>query len=86
MTPTRLIAAAVAAATTAVLAWGPPAARPRRTRGTSSRLNSDATAIQEAIDMTPKRLIAAAVAIATTAVLAWGPTAVLAGITLNGLD
>jgi hypothetical protein len=36
--------------------------------------------------MTPTRLIAAALAVATTAVLAWGPTAILAGITLNGID
>jgi hypothetical protein len=36
--------------------------------------------------MTPTRLIAAAAAVATTAVLAWGPTAILAGITLNGID
>jgi hypothetical protein len=33
-----------------------------------------------------RRLTAAAVAAATVAVLAWGPTAVLAGITLNGID
>jgi hypothetical protein len=36
--------------------------------------------------MTPTRFIAAAVAAVTTAVFAWGPTAVLAGITFNGLD
>jgi hypothetical protein len=36
--------------------------------------------------MTPTRLIATAVALATTAVLAWGPTAILAGITFNGID
>ncbi len=34
----------------------------------------------------PRRLVVAALAAATTAVLAWGPTAVLAGISLNGLD
>jgi hypothetical protein len=33
-----------------------------------------------------RRLTVAAVAAATAAVLAWGPTAVLAGITFNGLD
>ena len=34
----------------------------------------------------PRRLVVAALAAATTAVLAWGPTAVLAGITFNGID
>jgi hypothetical protein len=33
-----------------------------------------------------RRLTAAAFAAAAAAVLAWGPTAVLAGITFNGLD
>ncbi len=33
-----------------------------------------------------RRLIAGAVVAATAAALAWGPTAVLAGISFNGLD
>ena len=33
-----------------------------------------------------RRLTAAALAAATTAFLVWGPTAVLAGITFNGID
>lgn len=36
--------------------------------------------------MTQTRLAAAAIAAATTAVLVWGPTAVIAGISFNGLD
>jgi hypothetical protein len=36
--------------------------------------------------MTPTRLVAAAIAVATTAALVWGLTAVLAGITLTGID
>jgi hypothetical protein len=36
--------------------------------------------------MTPTRLVAVAIAVATTAALVWGPTAVLAGISLNGID
>jgi hypothetical protein len=35
--------------------------------------------------MKPSRLIAATLAVATAA-LTWGPTAVLAGISLNGID
>jgi hypothetical protein len=34
----------------------------------------------------PRRLVVTALAVATTAVLAWGPTAILAGVTFNGID